>query len=114
MLPESNKDKTIMRKFLIIAAVIFGLLGIVFTILPLGTIAFLPIGIAFILSGLAIQKSKNSQRKLPKMILFISVLTFLSVIGKVIFIKDVIITDKQFELKKEESKQEDMKDLEGL
>jgi len=89
-----------MRKFLIISAVVFTLLGIVFTILPLGTIAFLAIGIAFILSGFAIQKSKSSQQKLPKIILFISVLTFLVVIGKVIFIKDVTATDKQYELKK--------------
>ena len=103
-----------MRKFLIISAVIFGLLGIVFTILPLGTIAFLPIGITFILSGIAIQKSKNSQRSLPKIILFISVLTFLVVIGKAIFTKDIVVTDTQFELKKEESKKEDIKELEGL
>ena len=113
MLPEFNKNNTMMRKFLIISAVIFGLLGIVFTILPLGTIAFLPIGITFILSGIAIQKSKNSQRSLPKIILFISVLTFLVVIGKAIFTKD-IVTDTQFELKKEESKKEDIKELEGL
>ena len=93
-----------MRKFLIISAVIFGLLGIVFTILPLGTIAFLPIGITFILSGIAIQKSKNSQRSLPKIILFISALTFLVLIGKDIFIKNVIKTDKQIELIKEDNK----------
>jgi len=103
-----------MRKFLVISAIFFALLGIVFTILPLGTIAFLPIGIALILSGLAIQKSKNSQRKIPKLILLISFLTLLVVIGKVIFIKDVVISDTQFELKKEESKKEDIKDLEGL
>ena len=103
-----------MRKFLVISAIIFALSGIVFTILPLGTIAFLPIGIAVILSALAIQKSRNSQRKLPKIILFISFLTLLVVIGKVIFIKDVVKSDSQFELKKEESKKEDIKDLEGL
>jgi 4-hydroxybenzoate polyprenyltransferase len=114
MLREFKNNKTMMRKFIIISAVIFGLLGIIFTILPLGTIAFIPIGITFILSGIAIQKSKNSQRKLPKIVMFVSVLTFLVVIGKVIFIKDVIKMDKQFELKKEESKKEDIKDLEGL
>ena len=103
-----------MRKFLFISAIFFALLGITFTILPLGTIAFLPICISIILSGLAIQKSKNSQKKLPKIVLFISFLTLLVVIGKVIFIKDVVKSDTQFELKKEESKKEDIKDLEGL
>ena len=103
-----------MRKMFIISAIIFAVLGIVFTILPLGTIAFLPIGIAVILSFLALQKSKHNQGKLPKLILFISTLTLLVVMGKVVFIKDVVVTDKQFELKKEESKKEDIKDLEGL
>jgi len=103
-----------MRKFCVISAVFFAVLGIVFTILPMGTIAFLPIGIAFILSFLAIYKSKFNQQKLPKIILFISVLTFLVVVGKVIFVKDVVVSDKQFEQIKVESKKEDIKDLEGL
>ena len=109
-----KKLKLIMRQTFIISAVIFGVLGIVFTILPLGTIAFLPIGIAIILSFLAIKKSTHKQGKLPKIILFISTLTLLVVIGKVVFIKDVVVIDKQFEIKKEESKKEDIKDLEGL
>jgi len=103
-----------MRKISIISAILFAILGIIFTVLPLGTIAFLPIGIAIILSVLSIIKSKNSQRKLPKIILFISFVTLLVVIGKVIFIRDVVISDTQFEMKKEESKKEDIKDLEGL
>lgn len=103
-----------MRKLYVIAAVFFAVLGIVFTILPLGTIAFLPIGVALILSFLAIYKSNFNQQKLPKIILFISALTFLVVIGKVIFVKDVVVSDKQFEKNKVESKKEDIKDLEGL
>lgn len=103
-----------MRKLFIISAIFFAVLGIVFAILPLGTIAFLPIIIAFILSFLAIQKSKIDQKILPKIILFVSVVTLLVVIGKVVFVKDVLVKDKQFEIKKEESKKEDIKDLEGL
>ncbi|MDD4971395.1 MAG: hypothetical protein PHT07_18345 [Paludibacter sp.] len=103
-----------MRKLVVISAITFSVLGIVFTILPLGTLAFLPIGIALILSFLAILKSKFNHKKLPKIILFISALTLLVVIGKVIFVKDVVVSDKQFEQKKVESKKEDIKDLEGL
>jgi hypothetical protein len=103
-----------MRKLYVISAVFFAVLGIVFTILPLGTIAFLPIGITLILSFLAIYKSKFNQQKLPKIILFISVLTFLVVIGKVIFVRDIVASDKLFEQNKVESKKEDIKDLEGL
>jgi uncharacterized membrane protein len=103
-----------MRKILIILTVLFAVLGVVFTILPLGTIAFLPIGIAFVLCFFTIQQSNINQQKLPKIILFISVLTFLLVIGKVIFIKDVIVKDQKFEQNKIEQKKEDIKDLEGL
>ena len=103
-----------MRKLFVILAIFFAVLGIAFTILPLATIALLPIGLAMILSFIAIQKSKLTQKKLPKIILFISALTLLVVIGKVVFVKDVVVSDKQFELKKEESKKEDIKDLEGL
>jgi len=103
-----------MRKVFIITSVFFAVIGIVFTILPLGTIAFLPIGITFILSVISIQQSKSNQKKLPKLILFISALTFLVVIGKVVFVKDVIVPDKQFEQNKIEQKKEDIKDLQGL
>lgn len=103
-----------MRKLFIILAVFFAVLGIAFTILPLGTIALLPIAFTLILSFLAIQKSKLNQKKLPKIILLISAITLLVVIGKVVFVKNVVVSDKQFELKKEESKKEDIKDLEGL
>lgn len=103
-----------MRKVFIITSVFFAVLGIVFTILPLGTIAFLPIGITFILSVISIQQSKSNQKRLPKLILFISVVTFLVVIGKVVFVKDVIVHDKQFEQNKIEQKKEDIKDLQGL
>lgn len=103
-----------MRKFFVISSVFFAALGIVFTILPFGTIALLPIGIALVLSFLAIRSSNQNQKKLPKWILFISALTLLAIIGKVVFIQDKVVTDKQFEQKKIESKKEDIKDLEGL
>jgi len=76
-----------MRKIVIIAAVFFAVLGIILAILPFWKIALLSVGITFILSFLAIKKSETPQTKLPKIILFISALTFLVVIGKVIFIK---------------------------
>ena len=82
--------------------------------MPLGTIAFLPVVLSLILSLLAFLKSKNKQKILPQIILIISVLNLLVVVGKIVLIKDRVQTDKQFEMKKEESKKEDIKDLEGL
>jgi hypothetical protein len=103
-----------MRKILVVLTVTFVVISILFTILPLGTLAFLPIGISFILCFVTIQQSKMNQRLLPKILLVVSVLTFLTVIGKVVFVKDVIIKDQVFEQNKVEQKKEDIKDLEGL
>ncbi len=103
-----------MRKFLLITAIIFAILGIIFAVLPLGTIAFLPIVIAIIVSLLAFYKSTEKLKKLPRIVLIISAISLLVVVAKVVLIKDKVATDKQFEIKKEESKKEDMKDLEGL
>ena len=103
-----------MRKFLLITAMVFAVLGIAFTILPLGTIALLPIAIAILFSLLAFYKSTAELKKLPRLVLIISSITLLVVVGKVVLIKDKVATDKQFEIKKEESKKEDIKDLEGL
>jgi len=103
-----------MRKFLFISSIVFATISIVFAIFPLGTISFLPVSLAMILSFLTIQKSSNSHKKLPKMILFVTILTFLVVIGKVVFIKDIVIHDNQFEKNKIEQKKEDLKDLENM
>lgn len=93
---------------------VFAVLGIVLTILPMGTIALLPIIIAIILAVFGFKISGATQRLFPKIILIFSALTFLVVIGKEVFVKDQVVVDKQFEQKKEESKKEDIKDLEGL
>lgn len=103
-----------MRKFFVISAIIFAVLAIIFTVLPLGTIPLLPIGLTLIFALLAIRFSKGEQKKLPKWIIIFSAVILLFVIGKVVFIQDKVQTDKQFEQKKVESKKEDIKDLEGL
>lgn len=103
-----------MRKLFLITSIVFAVLGIVFTILPLGTIAFLPIIISLLSGFLTFYKSTIEQKKLPRIIILISAVTFLTVIGKAVLIKDKVVADKQFEIKKEESKKEDIKDLEGI
>jgi len=103
-----------MRNFFNISAVVFAIFGIAFTILPMGTIALLPIVIAIVLAFLGLRFSQSKQRLFPKIILFVSAMTFLVVLGKEVFVKDEVVVDKQFEQKKVESKKEDIKDLEGL
>jgi hypothetical protein len=103
-----------MKNILIYFASFFAVLGIVFAILPLATIALLPVIIAVFLALLSIRFSNPKQKKFAKIVLLISSLTLLVVIGKEVFVKDEVTIDKQFEKEKVESKKEDIKDLEGL
>lgn len=103
-----------MRKTLVITASILAVLGITFTILPLGTIAILPNLLALTLAFIAFKKSDAKHQNLPKIIILISALTLLTVIGKEVFVKEVVAVDKQFNQQKVESKKEAQKELEGL
>ena len=103
-----------MRKLFIVLAFIFALLGAAFTILPLGTLALLPIGLALIFGLIAFLKSDAQQKNVPKWILIVAGITLIIVVGKEILITDEVAKDEQFEQKKIESKKEDLKDLEDL
>lgn len=103
-----------MKKLLIISACVFTVLSAVFSALPLGTLALLPIGIAFILSFSALKNAPTSSQKLPKILLALTVLSLLVVLGKEILIKEEVAKDDQFEKVIEQSKTENKKDLEEL
>ena len=103
-----------MRKLFIVLAFIFAFLGIAFSILPLGTLALLPLGLALIFGIIAFLKSDANQKSVPNWILIVTRLAFIIVIGKETLIPDEVAKDEQFEQKKIESKKEDLKDLEGL
>lgn len=103
-----------MRKLIIILASVFTVLGIAFTILPLGTLAILPIGAALILAFLAFKKSDDNQQKFPKILLVVVGVCLLAVIGKELLIKDEVAKDVKFEKTKIENKKEDQKELENL
>lgn len=103
-----------MRKLFIVLSIIFAVIGIIFTILPMGNIALFPVVIAILFSVLAVINSKNNNKKFPKWILISTSILFLVVIGKEVFIKDKVAFDQQFNEKKEESKQEAQQELEEL
>ena len=103
-----------MRKAYLILALFFTFLAMVFSYLPLDTIAFLPIGIAFLFSLLLLKKSIQSQKKIPKTLLFICGIITLFVVGKTVFVKDEIVEDTKFEKEKVEIKKEAQKELEEI
>jgi predicted histidine transporter YuiF (NhaC family) len=103
-----------MRKLIIVLAIIFTILGVIFSFLPMDTLAFLPIGLALIFTLLLLKKSEEQQKKLPKVLLFISVLCSVFVLGKTLFIKNEVEVDQKFEQQKIETKQEAKKELEEI
>lgn len=103
-----------MRKLFLIIAGITTTLSIVFSFLPLGTLALIPIGIAIPFGILALRKSDVKQQKVVKIILFFAILSLVFVVSKEIFTKDEVVIDKQFDTKKIESEKDAKKDLEEL
>lgn len=103
-----------MRKTLIIGSVLFSIAGITFTILPMGTIAMIPILIAIVCAFLSIIKSDNTRKRIPKTLFIGTVILFLVAIGKDVFVKDKVSVDQQFMQEKQDSKQDAKKELEEL
>jgi predicted histidine transporter YuiF (NhaC family) len=84
------------------------------SVLPFDTLAFLPIGLAIIFGLLLLKKSETQQKKLPKILLSITVLCSVFVLGKTLLIKDEVAKDTQFEKEKIETKKEAKKELEEI
>lgn len=106
-----------MRKTFIVLSIIFGIIGIVFTVLPLGTLALTVVIPAIIFSFLSVLLSKDKPKKLPKLLLIFSFTLFLTVLSKEVFTKDKVTEDKNFIQEKEKSLQEakhDLEEIEGL
>jgi EamA domain-containing membrane protein RarD len=107
-----------MRKLFITIASIFATLGLVFSFLPLGTIALIPILIALVFAFLALKKSiEISDKKLPKILLVVSIIAMAIVLGKEALLKDKVEVDNQFEkevIKSENEAKQDLEDLESL
>lgn len=103
-----------MRKIFLILSILFLLVAIALTILPMGTIAFLPIGLALIFSLALLNKSSEKERKLANWLLTLSAICSFVVLLKVVFIKNNVEVDAKFEQQKVETKIEAKKELEEL
>jgi len=103
-----------MRITFIIVALLFATLTIAFTVLPIGTIALIPVALAILFSILAVLKSKDRKKIFPKWLLFFSFVLFLVIVGKDVFMKDQVVVDQKFQLEKQNSQQQAQKELEEL
>lgn len=103
-----------MRKTFIVLTIIFSVAGLVFTILPMGTIALAAVLPAIIFAILSLVFSKEKPKKLPKILVIITVTLFLAVAAKEVFIKDKVAQDTNFIQKQEESLQQAQQELEQI
>jgi predicted histidine transporter YuiF (NhaC family) len=103
-----------MRKLFLVLGILFTLIAITFSVLPMDTIAFLPIGLALLFCLVLLKKSNGNQKKLPNILLLLCVLSSVFVIGKTLLIKDEVEKDAKFEQQKIETKKEAKKELEEL
>lgn len=106
-----------MRKTFLILSYIFTALSIVFSALPLDTLAFVPIGLALLCLAITFVKSEVKLRVWPKRLFMITYLCAAVVLVKTFFFKDEVAVDQQFEQQKIETKQEakqELEELEGL
>lgn len=101
-----------MNRLFIILAIVFGVFGVAFTILPLGTLALIPIALGLIFAFLSVLRQR--EKLFPKIVLLAVFANLLTVIGREVFVKDVVEADQQFENVKQQSEQEAQKELEDL
>ena len=102
-----------MKKALIIIACILSLISIVFAVLPLGTLALIPIVPAIALGLVLYRKSEGMQMHMARLAMIVSSMMLLIVIGKQAFMKDKVEKDTQFEQRKAESEKEAKQALES-
>ncbi len=103
-----------MRKVFLVLSIVFTILSLAFSFLPLGTLAFLPIGLALIFIFLTFTKSNAQQRNLTKKLFVLSYICAAVVLVKTFLIKDEVAKDAAFEKQKQETKVEAKKELEDL
>ena len=104
-----------MKTIFNVLAIVFLALGLAFTILPLGTIAFLPVGIALFFAAVALFIAKEGGKKLSFALLVVSFALGLAVVVKNVFIADTVAIETEEELlKRDQSEQENMMELEEL
>lgn len=101
-----------MNRLFIILAIVFGVFGVAFTILPLGTLALIPIALGLIFAFLSVLRQR--EKLFPKIVLLVVFANLLTVVGREVFVKDVVEADQQFENVKQQSEQEAQKELEDL
>ncbi len=103
-----------MRIIFVILASVGILLGVLFVILPMGSIAIVPSVVAVLFAYLALNKSSDSHKNFPKILMVIASLLIVVGVSKHFFIKTEIAKDNSFEERVDDSQKEAIEELESL
>lgn len=103
-----------MKNLFATLAILFLVLSCVFSFLPMGTIALIPITLGLLFSYLFFKKSEDSKKGFSKIVLVLTALCLLFVLIKVTFIKNEVEVDTKFEQQKLENKKDAKQDLEEI
>ena len=101
------------RKIALLLAYLFCALSVLFIVLPMGTLGFIPVALTLILSGFSWFKSNAQQKKVPAILFVLSTAILVFIVVRSL-IPDEVAPDQQFELRKEINKKQDLEDLESL
>lgn len=105
-----------MKKICIVLGVISAVLAVIFSVLPLSNLAFIPAILAFVF-GLIVLYYSRKQGQSKKMVQYIFLLTFIAIAiatYKTIFSVSEINNIEAFEEKENESVEETIEELEEL
>jgi prepilin signal peptidase PulO-like enzyme (type II secretory pathway) len=104
-----------MKKLFITLATVFAIFGIILVVAPTEQMAFIPVILTLISAFLALKFSDVDQKKFPKILLIIAVLTLIIIAAKQFLIKDEVAVETETEkIEKVESQKQDVKELEEL
>jgi len=105
-----------MRLLVTTLAVLTAIIGLVLSILPFGTIALLPIILAFILTFIAYKMAQKEQAntKFSKVIFLLTIIAFVLSLYRIVFDENVVENDIETIEKEKQSKEDAIEELEEL
>ena len=103
-----------MKRLFNALAIVFLVSGLAFTILPLGAVAFIPIGLALVFAAVALFVTKTENKKTSEALLIIGAFLGLTVIVKDVVIEQRLAFKTEEELKMWEQMEENLRELEEL
>ena len=105
-----------MRLVVTILAVLAALIGLALAILPFGTIALIPIILAFILGFIAFKMAQKEGKntKFVKVIFLITIVALAMSVYRSIFDENIVVDDIETIEKEQQSEEDAIEELEGI